>query len=205
MTKYKEEEQTPTPTDLVPASSYSALDLRLGLLVVGPQAVVLQCNAVVCDFLNLPFDQIQGKSLPQLLSNVIYEDGTPMSQVGGPIAQALLSGHPVHNVVLGIWQSDTADHRWLLLNADPQLGPDGVTPQVVCTAVDITRHRRILEVLEQRDRDFKTLVENAPDITTRFDPSCAMFTSTPPSPRPPACPPKHLSAKRTARWGYPPP
>jgi PAS domain S-box-containing protein len=172
VTPYKQEEQTRLATSnaLRPVSGLPELDLRVGVLVLGPQAVVLHSNPVACEFLGLPHEEIEGQSLAHLPVKIIYEDGTPLAKSGGPIAQALISGRPVHNTVLGVWRPRTADRVWVLLNADPEPAPDGGTTRVVCTAVDITQRRRALEAFQQRDREFKALVEHASDLIMRFDP-----------------------------------
>lgn len=60
--------------------------------------------------------------------------------------------------------------RWLWSrNTVSTRTPDGRTHQVVGTVHDITDRKRAEAELQQREQEFRTLVENTPDIIVRYD------------------------------------
>ncbi|RJX19891.1 MAG: PAS domain S-box protein [Desulforudis sp.] len=64
------------------------------------------------------------------------------------------------------------ESHWLEARMSPVLNiaPDKRT--VVCITRDITERKLAEEALQQREREFKALVENAPDVIARFDRDC---------------------------------
>lgn len=64
------------------------------------------------------------------------------------------------------------ERHWLEARMSPVLNiaPDKRT--VVCITRDITERKLAEEALQQREREFKALVENAPDVIARFDRDC---------------------------------
>jgi PAS domain S-box-containing protein len=80
--------------------------------------------------------------------------------------------------------------------------PDG--PASIGFLLDITRRRHAEEALQQREREFKALVENAPDIITRFDRQYRHLYVNPAIERATGMPPTHFIGKTNRELGMDP-
>jgi PAS domain S-box-containing protein len=143
--------------------------LQVGVLIHGPRSEVLFANAAAARLLGIPAPRIVGKTSLDASPLVVHEDGTPFPGEDHPASKALATGRPVRDVVMGFYRREAKDRVWLLVNADPQLGPDGRVEQVVCTFSDITAGRDMTERLRESERRYRQLVEKAPDIIYRTD------------------------------------
>ena len=115
--------------------------LHVGVLVQGPSTEILLNNPKALELLGLTESQLLGKSSFDPTWNVIHEDGSAFPPETHPVPQAIHSGLPVQNVVMGVYRPGPRDCVWLLINAVPQLSPDGLVKQVVCTFTDITARK----------------------------------------------------------------
>jgi PAS domain S-box-containing protein len=143
--------------------------LHVGVLIQGPRSEVIFVNAAAVRLLGIPAEGLLGKTSLDASSLVIHEDGTPFPGEDHPAPKVLATGKPVRDVVMGFYRPAVKDRAWLLINADPQLGPDGRVEQVVCTLSDVTAGRDVTERLRESERRYRQLVEKAPDIIYRTD------------------------------------
>ncbi len=63
----------------------------------------------------------------------------------------------------------SGEFRWHLSRARLLRGPDGQARMWAGTATEIERQKRVEDALDRREREFRTLVDNAPDGITRLD------------------------------------
>jgi PAS domain S-box-containing protein len=143
--------------------------LHIGVLIQGPRSEVVFANAAAARLLGMPASELIGKTSLDASPLVIHEDGTPFPGEDHPAPQVLATGKPVRDVVMGFYRPPAKDRAWLLVNADPQLGPDGRVEQMVCTFSDVTASRDVTERLRESERRYRQLVEKAPDIIYRTD------------------------------------
>ncbi len=113
-------------------------DMQVGVLLQGPKAEILMSNPKALELLGLSEDQLLGKTSYDPDWNVIHEDGTPFPGHTHPVPEAIASGKPVHNIIMGVYRPAPDGRVWLLVDAEPQLNDDGTVRQVVCTFIDIT-------------------------------------------------------------------
>jgi len=124
-----------------------------GILVQGKQTEMLLNNPKALELLGLTEDQLLGKTSFDPDWNVIHEDGSPFPGETHPVPQAIATGQPVRNVVMGVYRPTTQNRVWLLVNAEPLLNPDGSVQEVVCTFNDITKLKQAeaaFQISEQR-------------------------------------------------------
>jgi PAS domain S-box-containing protein len=158
-------------------------DLHVGVILQGPRAEILHSNQAALDLLGLSEDQLLGKTSLDPDWNVIHEDGTPFPGPAQPVPQAIATRRPVRDVVMGVFRPISGDRVWLLVDAEPQLAPNGEVRQVICSFSDITARRQaelavreLNDTLEQRvaeqtqelreaEAHYRTLVEQIPAIT----------------------------------------
>ncbi|MBW4612200.1 MAG: PAS domain S-box protein [Desmonostoc vinosum HA7617-LM4] len=79
----------------------------------------------------------------QQLTQLICEDGSPLSAENHPSVVAWNTGKPCCNFVLG-WYKPNGDLVWLLMNSQPLFLPNTVVPYaVVLTFIDITEVKQV--------------------------------------------------------------
>src|SRR5688572_20695099 len=76
-------------------------DLQVGVLLQGPSSEVLFCNRAALEMLGVTAEQIVGKPALEATPLAVHEDGTPFPGTDHPASQAIATGRPVHNVVMG--------------------------------------------------------------------------------------------------------
>ncbi|MBW4576339.1 MAG: PAS domain S-box protein [Aphanothece sp. CMT-3BRIN-NPC111] len=149
---------------------YRALieDVQVGVLLQGQNAEIMLCNQAALDLLGLTESQLLGKTSLDAYWNVIHEDGAPFPKETHPVPQAIATRQPVRNVVMGVYRpqdGDSAERRpegdrvWLLVNAEPQLAPDGSVQQVICTFSDITQQKLAESALQKANEQLEIRVE----------------------------------------------
>jgi PAS domain S-box-containing protein len=143
--------------------------LHVGVLIQGPRSEVVFANAAAVRLLGIPASTMMGKTCLDASPLVIHEDGTPFPGEDHPASRVLATGKAVRDVVMGFYRPAVKDRVWLLVNADPQVGPHGRVEQVVCTFSDVSAARGATERLRESERRYRQLVEKAPDIIYRTD------------------------------------
>jgi PAS domain S-box-containing protein len=126
-------------------------NLHVGILLQGPGSEVLLANPRALELLGLTEDQVLGRTSFDPAWNVIHEDGSPFPSRTHPAAQAIATGRPARDVVMGVYRPMTKDRVWLRVDAEPQLTSDGNVVQVVCTFQDITARRGTETALKLSD------------------------------------------------------
>ncbi len=122
-------------------------ELHFGVILHGPKTEIMLANVKAMELLGLTQEQLLGKTSFDPDWRVTHEDGTPFPGQPHPAALAAATGQPVHGVVMGVYRTRTKDPVWLLVNAEPQLNPDGSVRLVVVTFDDITSRRQEQEQL----------------------------------------------------------
>lgn len=115
----------------------------VGILLQGPKSEMLLSNQSALDLLGLTDDQLRGKTSFDPDWRVTHEDGTDFPGETHPVPRAIATREPVRNVVMGVYRPISQNWRWLLVNAVPQLAPDGGVSQVICSFSDITRRKEV--------------------------------------------------------------
>ncbi|MEN9278418.1 MAG: GAF domain-containing protein, partial [Thermostichus sp. DG_1_5_bins_95] len=132
-------------------------DLNVGVLLQGRQGEILLGNPKALELLDLRKEELLGRSSffdfdPAW--DLIREDGSPFPESEDPMLQAIATGKPVRDVVIGVYRPRLQDRVWLLVNAKPRLDAQGQVWQVICTFTDITpriQAERTLRLQAARD------------------------------------------------------
>jgi PAS domain S-box-containing protein len=143
-------------------------ELQVGVLILGPRCEIQFGNRAALELLGLGGDEVLGRSALEVGPLTIREDGSPFppEEQPGPLAAA--SGKPVRGVRIGFYRADLQDRVWLLVDAVPRLGAEGVE-QVVVTLSNVTEKRRAEEKLRASESRYRQLVEDAQDLVYRTD------------------------------------
>jgi PAS domain S-box-containing protein len=122
-------------------------EMQVGVLLLNCNGEILISNQAAENLLNLDpkNEQRQVFGAGWLL---LREDGTPLPEEERPVYKAITLQKAIHNIVMGIEDPKSQEQRWLLVNADPQMGNDGSVDRVVCTFSDITQRKQVEATLQ---------------------------------------------------------
>lgn len=115
--------------------------LQVGVVVQGPKAEILLCNAVSLDLLGLSEAEYLGRTSFDPRWRIVDENGQDFAAEQRPVARVLATRRDVRSVVMAIFRPRSRDWVSLLVNAVPQLDEAGEVLQVVSTFTDITALR----------------------------------------------------------------
>jgi PAS domain S-box-containing protein len=122
-------------------------DMQVGVLLLSSNSKILVRNQAAIHLLELPLGNENDERLSA--ENFLHEDGTPFQPTEFPIQKAIDLRQPIHDVVMGITCAENGQHRWLLVNADPQIAENGSVERIICTFSDMTERKRMEEALQQ--------------------------------------------------------
>jgi PAS domain S-box-containing protein len=143
--------------------------LQCGVIVQGPSSEVLYCNRRARELLGLDEREILGRTSLEADYVAFREDGTPMLGSEHPAPQVIATRRPVRDVVMRWQRPGGGGPVWLLVNADPEIGPDGGVDRVIVTLSDVSPLHAAAERLRESEGRYRQLVENAQDIIYRTD------------------------------------
>jgi PAS domain S-box-containing protein len=132
-------------------------DMRVGVLLQGPQSEILLSNPAALELLGLTEDQLLGKTSFDPAWKVVHEDGSPFPGETHPVPVVIATRKPVHGVIMGVYRPVTKDKVWLLVDAMPQVIVDNAVQQVVCTFIDITGRKEAELALEEKGKQIKEI------------------------------------------------
>ena len=126
-------------------------NLQVGVVLAGPDGEILVSNRAATDLLGVEEDGPLGRHwFETRWEGAIGEDGAPFPADELPPLRAIVDGRPVRNAVVGLTRPAAGDRIWLLVNAEPELAPDGGVRQVICTISDVTERKALEEQLAYR-------------------------------------------------------
>jgi PAS domain S-box-containing protein len=147
-------------------------NLRSGVALIDEQGQFITVNST--------FLRMFGLSKESTILNVnsqnwngwqVFEaDGKTLLDVDDhPVRKAGLTGQAVRNRLVGMRLPSGGDLIWLIINAEPILKSDGTIQYVIATYYDISERKLAEEELNLREKEYRSLAENIPDIVTRYD------------------------------------
>lgn len=148
------------------AAGGSALLARLfqvlgeGVVVVGREGKIRECNGAAERILGLSRDQLLGVASTDPRWRTIRPDGTVFPDEEQPAMVALRTGTAVRGVEMGV-ETGRGRPTWILINAEPlRLGGDRID-WVVVSFSDITAHKEVQLALAESEGRFRSYLEHA--------------------------------------------
>ncbi len=133
-------------------------DLQVGVIVHSPTTEILLCNPTAQQLLAICEEQLLGKTVYDPDWHMIREDGSAFSGDEHPCAQAIATRQSIRHIVMGVDRLALGDFIWLLVDAEPQMNPDGSIYQVICTFHDITARKAAEDALKQLNEELEARV-----------------------------------------------
>jgi diguanylate cyclase (GGDEF)-like protein/PAS domain S-box-containing protein len=136
-----------------------------GLIMLDGDGTIVRVNEAFEVLFRVPRMRILGRPFADLLatshdrrSEVFDESGQTLSVDGHPLMVALRRGRRVDGAVLGYRYGDRAA-RWVRVNAQAIVGPDGLVTGAVGTFSDITDVKRSAYALYQEEEFLRVLLD----------------------------------------------
>ena len=143
--------------------------LSIGIALQGSKSEMLLVNPAALRMLGLDEAQMMEMSSLDARWRVVHEDGSPFPGEEHPVPQAIATGKPVHNVVMGVYRPKHGDLVWLLVNADPHFNPDGSLQHVLCSFNNISDRKQTEETLRKTEARSQALLNALPDLMLRVN------------------------------------
>lgn len=138
-------------------------NLQTGVLVLGRHLEVRLINPMAMQLLGLSGRQLLTSNRLSLDWNAIQEDGGFYTLETHPITQALLTGKPMHQVVMGLYRADTQDRMWLMMCVAVEMDSQGQVQELVCTLSDITASKQMAEASRLNEERYVLAMNGAND------------------------------------------
>lgn len=151
--------------DLINHDDFETLfsTMAQGVVYQNSKGEITLANPAAAEILGLSIDQLCGKTSFDPGWHCIREDGTPFPGELHPSMEALRSGKPVLNVIMGIYHPVEKKHRWAVVNAVPEFRKGEDAPwRVYATITDITRLHEAEKSLIKSEKKFRSSIESSP-------------------------------------------
>ncbi|HEM49186.1 MAG TPA: PAS domain S-box protein, partial [Caldithrix sp.] len=125
-------------------------NMEQGIVYQDLNGKIISANPAAQKILGLKLDQLQERSSLDNRWHSIHEDGSEFPGAEHPAMQALATGKPVKDVLMGIFNSEKDEYRWILVSAMPEFKEGENKPyQVFATFTDISEIKRAEDIIKQ--------------------------------------------------------
>jgi len=115
-----------------------------GVVFLDAKGRIRTANQAAERILGLSLAQLQDRDTFDPRWQPIHEDGSPFPGEGHPVTVALRTGQAVEDVVMGVFNPQLTETRWIRVSAAPLFRQGEAHPsQVMATFVDITDQRQL--------------------------------------------------------------
>ncbi len=150
-----------------------------GVVYQNPDGKIIAANPAAEKILGVSLEQMQGKKSISDDGKAIYEDGTFFEDDKHPAIIALELGREVKNVVMGVMNPKTNEHKWININSVPIFHPGEDRPfQVDTTFEDITKRKKMELALRESEEKYRLLIELSPDAVGVYTNGIIVFINS---------------------------
>ncbi len=149
-----------------------------GLVHQRGDGTIIAMNPAAERILGRPAAEFLGSSSVQEEHRTVHEDGSRFPGMEHPAMVALRTGQPVRSVVMGVWNPQREERRWIEIDAVPVFAPGQALPTEVYTVfADISERKQaeqdlrdLNQQLEQRVAErTQKLAESEANLRAFFD------------------------------------
>jgi PAS domain S-box-containing protein len=132
-----------------------------GVVYQNREGQIISANPAAERILGLSIVQNQGRASIEPRWKSIHEDGSEFLGETHPAMMALQTGNPVDDIVMGVFNPEREETRWIVINAVPQfMGNEPAPYQVYTTFTDITERKRAEDDLKRYRDNLELLVKD---------------------------------------------
>ncbi|MFA5604444.1 MAG: PAS domain S-box protein [Dehalococcoidales bacterium] len=132
-----------------------------GVVYQNNKGEIISANPAAERILGLTLEQMQGKTSSDPSWHAIHENGTPFFGQTHPAMIALKTGKQVRDTVMGVYNTQEGNYRWIIINAMPQFKENENKPyQVYTTFNDITQIKQIEKELIQSQKMLREALDS---------------------------------------------
>ena len=144
-----------------------------GVVYQNADGEITSANPSAEKILGLSLEEMGGRTSLDLRWRAIHEGGSEFPGETHPSMEALRTGRPVKDVVMGFFNHLENDYRWINVNATPQFRPGEEKPhQVYTTFNDITDQKQAEEAQRQSEERYRVIYDTAPLAFVIWDRDC---------------------------------
>ncbi|MFC1715713.1 PAS domain S-box protein [Candidatus Poribacteria bacterium] len=155
ITERKQTEEALRESEEVYRNLYETMEQ--GVVYQAADGKITSANPAAERILGLTLDQMQGRTSIDPRWRATHEDGSDFPGETHPAMVALRTGKRVNDVIMGVYNPEDQEHRWIMVNAVPKFKPGEDEPyEAYATFDDITERR-------QAEEKYQTLFRAAGD------------------------------------------
>ncbi|WP_439535643.1 PAS domain-containing sensor histidine kinase [Methyloversatilis sp.] len=137
--------------------------IQAGIVVHRADTEILYANETAAWLLGVGRHEIRGAVNTDPRWGFIRADGSRMPIPEYPVNRAVATRAVVRQLVLGIYRSSDRQLVWLMCNAYPVLGTDGVPTEVVVSFTDVTRLKEAERELHESEERLQLVLRGSND------------------------------------------
>jgi two-component system cell cycle sensor histidine kinase/response regulator CckA len=123
--------------DPLVSRDYALLEhLHEGVVVCGPDSIVIAANGAACSFLGCSADDLVGRPVAGSDCRLLRVDGADLAPEDHPVNVARSTAAAVTAVAVGVSRGDGLGTAWGVMSAHPEYAGDGRLERVVATIVE---------------------------------------------------------------------